>query len=504
MNIIPDLLTFACANHPERVAVQCGDRHLCFREVDQRADRLRAVLADLGVGAGDRLALLARNSAEYLEIHVAAMRAGAILVPLNFRLAPAELAYILGNCQPRLLICGSDLADTAAELDVRHRLTLGDSYESALATAAPPSGTPPAMAADAPNLILYTSGTTGRPKGAVISNHALFARIHGNLFEYQISADDRFLQCLPLFHIAANVTSSYAFAGATNVLLADFSAAAVLDIIPRERITTALLVPTMINTVINHPQIHQTDLSSLRTVAYGASPIPPAVLRRALDLFGCEFLQLFGMTETSACTVLRRQDHDPDGHPERLASAGTESLGFAVRIVDDQDQDVAQGAVGEVICRGPAVMDGYWNAPGPSAEALRGGWMHTGDLGYRDASGYLFVTDRKKDMIISGGENVYPREVEDVLFEHPDVREAAVIGVPDDRWGERVHAILVAAEGVVLDPDAVLVFVRSRLAGYKVPKTAEIVPELPKNATGKVLKTQLRQRWWTGTGRNVS
>ena len=210
------------------------------------------------------------------------------------------------------------------------------------------------------------------------------------------------------------------------------------------------------------------------------------------------------MTETSACTVLRRQDHDPDGHPERLASAGTESLGFAVRIVDDQDQDVAQGTVGEVICRGPAVMDGYWNAPGPSAEALRGGWMHTGDLGYRDASGYVFVTDRKKDMIISGGANVYPREVEDVLFEHPDDREAAVIGVPDDRWGERVHAVLVAAEGVVLDPDAVLVFVRSRLAGYKVPKTAEVVPELPKNATGKVLKTQLRQRWWTGTGRNVS
>jgi acyl-CoA synthetase (AMP-forming)/AMP-acid ligase II len=503
MNIVPDLLGSACTRYPERTAVRSDENALRFREVDERAERLRAVLAELGLRPGDRLALLARNRCEHLEIHVAASRAGLILVPLNFRLAVPELAYIVGDCAPHLLICGPELADAAAELDVAHRLVLDGSYESALDAAVPMSGPLPSAAADAANLILYTSGTTGRPKGAVISNHGLFARIHANLFEYQISPEDRFLQCLPLFHIAANVTSSYAFAGATNLLLADFSPRAVLELIETERVTSALLVPTMINALINDPTVGATDLSSLHTVAYGASPIPPAVLRRAMELFGCEFLQLFGMTETSACTVLRRQDHAPKLHPQRLASAGTEALGCAVRIVDDADRDVPAGSVGEVICRGPTVMDGYWNAAQATADALRGGWMHTGDLGYRDADGYVFITDRKKDMIISGGENVYPREVEDVLFEHPDVLEAAVIGVPDERWGERVHAVLVPAAGAALDPDAVLQFVRTRLAGYKVPKSAEVVGELPKNATGKVLKTVLREPWWAGKQRGI-
>ena len=498
MNIVPDLLSFPLANSPDRQAVVCGSDSLTFREVDERANRLRSVLKAAGLTRGDRLALLAMNSIEHLEIHLASMRTGIILVPLNFRLALPELDYIIENCGPRLLICGQAYAETGQALRVENLLVLGGSYESSLNLAAPPAETTEAIDASAGNLILYTSGTTGRPKGAILSNGALFARIHSNLFEYAVRSEDRFLQCLPLFHIAANVTSSYAYAGATNVLLPEFSPSAVLDLIASQRITAALLVPTMINAIVNHPDAGTADLSSLQTLAYGASPIPPVVLRHAIELFGCGFVQLFGMTETNACTVLRRNDHDPERHPERLSSAGTEALGFAVRIVDDRDVDVAPGTVGEVICRGPAVMDGYWNAPEATADALRGGWMHTGDLGYRDADGYLFVTDRKKDMVVSGGENVYPREVEDVLFEHPDVREAAVIGVPDERWGERVHAVLVPAEDAELDPQAVLVYARSRLAGYKVPKTAEISTALPKNATGKVLKTELRRLWQQG------
>ncbi len=503
MNAVPDLLCFARVSFPDRPAMVCGHRSLTFREVDERAERLRKVMADRGMVRGDRVALLATNSAEHLEIHVAAMRSGIVLVPLNFRLAIPELTFIVNDCQPSMLICGPEFAETGAALDVGDPLVLGEVYEGLLGQAPSGSGAHPVIEATAGSLILYTSGTTGRPKGALISNHALFARIHSNLFEYGARPDDRFLQCLPLFHIAANVTSTYAYVGATNVLLPEFSPSSVVETIASQRISSALMVPTMINALINHPEVRQADFASLHTLAYGASPIPPAVLRQAIEVFGCDFVQLFGMTETNACTVLRRHDHDPVRYPHRLSSAGTEALGFEVRIVDDDDQDVVAGTVGEVICRGPAVMDGYWNELEASAVVLRGGWMHTGDLGYRDAEGYLFITDRKKDMIVTGGENVYPREVEDVLFEHPDVQEAAVFGVPDDRWGERVHAVLVPAVGRDLDPAAVLTFARSRLASYKVPKTAEVLQVLPKNATGKVLKTKLREPWWHGMERRV-
>ncbi len=500
MNIVPDLLAFGCAHFAERAAVICGERVLSFRQVDRRANQLVELLRSSGVEPGDRVALLAMNNVEFLEIQVACMRLGAIFVPLNFRLALAELTYLVGDMTPNVLICGPEYEPLARELDVPVRWVLGERYEQAREQFQRKAREAP-IAASAPSTILYTSGTTGRPKGAVISNHALFARISSNLFEYQVRSSDRFLQCLPLFHIASNVSSSYTYAGATNVYLKTFDPAVALECIGSERITAALMVPTMINAVVNHPYVHGANLKSLQTLAYGASTIPPVVLEAAMAALGCGFLQLFGMTETSGCTVLRREDHTI---PALLASAGSEALGFEVRIVDDADHDVPRGVVGEVVCRGAAVMDHYWNAPEATQEALRGGWMHTGDLGYRDEKGYVFVTDRKKDMIVSGGENVYPREVEDVLFAHPDVLEAAVFGVPDERWGERVHAVLVAVPGVELKPDEVLGFARSRLAAYKVPKTAELRDALPKNATGKVLKVELRKPWWRGHARAVN
>ena len=499
MNIVPDLLGHACAHYGDRAAVVGDARTLTFAEVDQRANQLATVLTAQGVEVGDRVALLAANEAEFLEIQVACMRLGAIFVPLNFRLAVPELAYIVGDMAPSVLICGPEYAEAGQQLDVVTQLVLGGSYETEI-VAAPATAQSGPIDAAAASTILYTSGTTGRPKGAVISNRALYARINSNLFEYQAMPSDRFLQCLPLFHIASNVSSTYTYVGATNFYLKSFDPALALERIGSEQITCALLVPTMINAMVNHPYVHGANLQSLRTLAYGASPIPPVVLEQAIEALGCGFVQLFGMTETNACTVLRREDHL---HKARLASAGTEALGFAVRIVDDADVDVPQGAVGEVICRGPAVMDRYWNAPEATDDALRNGWMHTGDLGYRDEHGYVFVTDRKKDMIVSGGENVYPREVEDVLFEHPQILEAAVIGVPDERWGERVHAVLVAKEGLTLDTDDVLGFARTRLAAYKVPKTAEVCAELPKNATGKVLKQVLREPWWQGHTRGI-
>ena len=256
--------------------------------------------------------------------------------------------------------------------------------------------------------------------------------------------------------------------------------------------THVLLVPTTINMIGNHPGIEAERFEHLQMVLYGASPIAPDVLRRAIDVFGCAFLQFFGMTETAGCTMLRPADHDPEARPDLLASAGTDSISFETLVVDPDDVPCPPGAVGEIVTRGPALMDGYWGQPEATAQALRNGWMHTGDLGYRNEEGYLFVTDRLKDMIVTGGENVYPREVEDVLFAHPAIFEAAVIGLPDERWGERVHAVLVARPGHDMSEADVLAYCRGKLAGYKCPKTAELVSCLPKNVTGKVLKRELR------------
>jgi long-chain acyl-CoA synthetase len=281
--------------------------------------------------------------------------------------------------------------------------------------------------------------------------------------------------------------------GSTVVIIRDFDPLHVLDLLPRHRITVALWVPTMINIIVNLPEVHSADFSSLRLVVYGGSPIPPVTLSRAVELMRCGFLQTYGMTETSAITFLRPRDHDPVNQPHRLASAGTPSLGMEARVVDEEGRDVAANTHGEIVCRGPNVMDRYLNLPAATEEAMRGGWMHTGDIGYLDEEGYLYVTDRKKDMIVSGGENVYPREVEDVLFEHPAILEAAVIGIPDDRWGERVHAVLVLQPGAEADTDSVIAFTRSRLAGYKLPKSVEFVDDLPKNAAGKVAKNELRK-----------
>ena len=503
---IPDLLVNAATRFPQRPAVLEGERRLTFGEVDDRAARLAQAFADHGLRFGDRVAILAENELEYLEIQVAAQRAGVVPVPLNFRLAVPELAYIIEDCRPALLIHGPGYAETAAALDVPNVWHLdhdgvGGAYDQALASAEPQARRP--LRHDAAACVLYTSGTTGRPKGAIISNGALWARV--NLFGLEVGMQpgEVFVQALPMFHIAAHVTYAFTYRGATSVLLRSFEPAATLRLLEEHAASHVLLVPTMINLLTLDEAVERTDLRALQMVLYGASPISPEVLRRAMETLRCEFLQFYGMTETAGSSLLRSADHDPDGHPERLASAGTDSVSFETRIVDADDQPVPPGEVGEILSRGPAVMDGYWNAPAATETALAGGWMHTGDLGYRSPDGYLYVTDRLKDMIVSGGENVYPREVEDALYEHDEVLEAAVIGVPSERWGEAVHALVVAKPGTSPQVEALLDHCRQRLAGYKVPKDVELVDELPKNATGKILKRVVRDRYWQSQDRQV-
>jgi acyl-CoA synthetase (AMP-forming)/AMP-acid ligase II len=297
------------------------------------------------------------------------------------------------------------------------------------------------------------------------------------------------------------------YRGATLVLMRDFDPGRAVELMAAHRATHAVFVPTMIGRSLEvlsqAPERDHSGLQALRLILYGGSAIAPEVLRRAMALLRCEFLQGYGLTEAINATMLRPGDHDPNRWPDRLASAGTDTISYEVRVVDSEDRELAPGEVGEIVIRGPGVMDGYWQAPEATAHVLRGGWLHTGDLGYRAADGYLYITDRLKDVIVSGGENVYSREVEDALYEHPGVLEAAVIGIPSERWGESVHAEIVVRAGRHIEPDELLAHCRQRMASYKAPKSVAIVDELPKNASGKILKRQIRQRYWAHVDRAV-
>lgn len=498
---LPDLLVNAVTRSPGRACVVGDDRTLTFAEVDERAGRLASALRAAGAGDGERVALLALNEPEYFEIQVAAQRAGAILVPLNYRLAVPELRAIVADCEPSVLIHGPQFADTAAALGLPVSWGLGDSYEEAISERQPLGADQ--LDADIPCAILYTSGTTGRAKGAVISNGCLSARVNLFSLELGIRHGDSFLFPIPMFHTSSAVAYSFAYLGGTVVLPREFDAARSIELMARHRTTHAVYVPTMLARVVEELEAKPARLDALRVIQYGGSPIAPDMLRRALHALDCTFIQGYGLTEAINLTMLRAAEHDPDGRPDLLSAAGTDTISYETRVVDADDRELGPGEVGEIVARGPGVMEGYWRSDADTAVALRGGWLHTGDLGYRSAEGHLFITDRLKDVIVSGGENVYSREVEDVLYEHPAIREATVIGIPSTQWGEGVHAEVVVVTGAELDPDDVIAFCRARLAGYKTPKSLSVVEELPKSASGKILKREIREKYWSGAERSV-
>jgi len=504
---VPDLLALGLTRAPERPCVVAGDRAHSFRETSERASRLAGALRDQGLRHGDRVAVLAQNELEYTELQIGACRAGAILAPLNWRLTVPELRFMVESSAPSLLIHGPGYEETAAALGLPTwhlgESGHGDPYEERLA-AADPSGEVPMLRAEDAAQIIYTSGTTGRPKGAVLSNHALWSRWNTLALEFRACAEHVYVGGLPMFHMAAHPAWAFTYVGATTVMIRAFEPQEVLHAVERFRGTHLMLVPTMIAMLLEHPAIDEADLSSLEMVLYGGSTIAPALLRRAVERLGCGFGQTYGMTETSAATYLTPADQDPERKSQLLSSGGRPAVSQQVRVVDEHDRDVAPGALGEVVVRGPQLFDGYWGDPEATAQALRGGWMHTGDVGYLSEDGYLYIVDRLKDAIVTGGENVYSREVEDALLEHPDLLEAAVIAVPHERWGEAVHALVVARPPARPTAEEVIAHCRERLAGYKVPKSVELVPALPRNALGKLDKKELRARYWSGRERSVA
>ncbi len=490
-----DLVAEAARRTPDAPAAIGNARSFSFAELDARTGRLGTGLRRAGLAPGDRVALLAANEIEYLEVQAACLRSGFTLVPLNRRLADSELDFILGDAGASLVIAGRrDEAAARRVAPAACRLVgLGspsdlESYEGLLAGDAEPG----LDAADVslPATILYTSGTTGRPKGAVIDRHGFSARVLVNRLEVGPRPGERWLQSLPMFHIAAFLGYAFVHAGACVEMLEGFDAfdpIACLERMRSHRVNAMVVVPTLLDSLVEAAEAEPGGLDDLRLIVYGGAPIEPDLLGRAITRFGCGFHQQYGMTETGAQTILRPRDHEPSD-PATLALAGTEAVTFSVRIEGPDGSELPLGAVGEIVCRGPAVTAGYWGRPEDTEEAWRGGWFHTGDLGSRDDRGYLRVVDRRSDLVLTGGENVYPREVESALLAHPLVDDAAVIGLPDRRWGQLVAAVVVTT----LSDDELVAWLRTRLARYKIPRRWLRVAELPRNATGKVQKARLR------------
>lgn len=484
---------------PHRTALVHGERSTDYGTLFTRVTRLAHVLRDRGVRRGDRVAYLGPNHPAHLETLFAAGTLGAVFVPLNTRLAGPEIAYQLADSGAKALLFGPSHAALVAGLpghtDVRTYLGTGAEYEAALA-AAPDEPIDEPVTPDDTCIIMYTSGTTGRPKGAMLTHGNLTWNAVNVLVDSDLIAGERALVSAPLFHTAGlnMLTLPVLLKGGTCVLVEAFDAEATFDLIARHRITFMFGVPAMFDQIARHPRWAAADLSSLRILTCGGSPVPTPLIA-AYQERGLTFLQGYGMTEASPGTLLLDAEHAI----AKAGSAGVPHFFSDVRVLRPDLAPVEPGETGEVVVRGPHVMPGYWGLPEETAASFADGWFRSGDAARVDEDGYVYIVDRIKDMIISGGENVYPAEIEDLLLAHPDIAECAVIGVPDDTWGEVPRAVVVPREGTAPDAAEVLASLTGRLAKYKIPKSVVFTDELPRTASGKLLKARVRRRFGTGS-----
>lgn len=506
---VADVVRLHGRERPDAPALIVADQTLTYGDLDALSSRAAQAFAAAGVGVGDRVAFLDRNGAEFFIAMFGLAKLGAVGVPVNWRLAPPEIAHILGDCGAAAVVVGADFFGHIEAIE-----PLPDTRVVAIGAhprwpdfhdwlqAHPPVDPGVVTGPDDLVFLMYTSGTTGLPKGVMLSNTNYVCKTSGVERPWRFDAGAVSLAVMPLFHMAG---SGWAFAGlwhgAVTVVLRDVDPAAILDAITTHRVTNMLVVPAVVQFLLDTAGIDAADLSSLRIVVYGASPISDDVLTRGMARFGGVFAQVYGMTETTgSITQLDGDEH----RPELLRSCGKPYAWVKIRVVGPDGRNVPTGHVGEVWTRSAQNMLGYWANPDATAATLTAdGWLRTGDAGYLDADGYLYLHDRIKDMIVSGGENVYPAEVENVLMTHPGVADAAVIGVPDQRWGEAVKAVVVPTTGAGVTEADLIAYARTRLGGFKLPKSVDFVDALPRTPSGKILKRALREPYWADADRRI-
>jgi len=512
---LADITRRHAAERPDAPAIVHSGRVTTYAALDCAASRVANGLIAEGIRPQARIAHLDKSNDLFFELLFGTAKANAVMVSVNWRLAPPEVLHIVNDAEAELLFVGEEFFPVIDKIrdqlkSVRKIVAMGSrrpAWESFLDWRDRQSSIDPGLPVKPGDTAVqfYTSGTTGLPKGAELTN-ANFAWMLPLWTEtWLLGPGVPNLVCLPMFHIGgAGWGVAGLFSGATNHVVREFVPAEILRLVESERLQVMLLVPAMILFLVQAPQIHETDLSSLRLIVYGAAPIPAELLRQALEIFPCGFQQVYGLTETTGgITLLPPHDHDP-GDTRKLLSCGYAQKGVELRIVGEDGRDMPVGAVGEIAVRTPQIMGGYWRLPEATERAIQGDWFFTGDAGYLDDKGYLYIYDRVKDMIVSGGENIYPAEVESALFGHPAVADVAVIGVPDERWGEAVKAIVVKKPDVEVTAGALITWARERIAGYKLPKSVDFVDALPRNPTGKILKRELRKPYWGDRQRLVN
>ena len=508
---------------PHATAIRYQGRGITYAEFGDRVARLAGALKGLGVASGDRVAMLSLNSMRYIEYYQAVPWADAVLNPVNTRWSVAEIAYSLDDSSTTVLIVDDNFASQAGKIielakTLRVVIYAGDGetpagmldYEALIADNAPIEDA--RRGGDSLLGIFYTGGTTGFPKGVMLSHTNVCSSSMAVITSGSCRPQERYLHVMPMFHLAdfAALTALF-ISGGTHIVLPSFVPQKVLETIEAERASEILLAPTMIQMLLdcraNNPEVALFDLSSLQTLGYGASPITPALLDRAREAFpSAGFRQGYGMTELApVATLLLPEYHSEEHHHSgKMYSAGQPASCVEVRIVDAESREVPRGTVGEITVRGANVMLGYWNKPQATADVLRDGWMHTGDGGYMDEEGFIYICDRIKDMIVSGGENIYSAEVETAIASHPEVAQVAVIGIPCEKWGETVHAVIIRKPGTGVTDEQVVSHCRERIAGYKCPRSVEFRDSLPVSSVGKILKTDLRAPFWEGRKRGVA
>ncbi len=518
--LLADTLRKAYHLFPRKQAIVCGGRRWTYEEFYRRISRFTRFLQEAGIREGDRVAILHPNCHSFLEVYYAVALRGAAAVPLNFRLSAGEIALILGDAGARLLVVDPRFRETVAtvraSLPCLERIVWTGAeegelpaggrevrYEGLVAGPALPVEEA-AITEDAIAQLYYTSGTTGRPKGVILTHRNVTVHALGTIAELGLTDRDVWLHAAPLFHLAdAWATWAITWVGGTHVVVGEFDPPAVLAAVEAEQVTLTNLIPTMLNMLINHPGVKEYDYQRLRVLLSGGAPIAPEVVRRIVETFGCDYIQTYGMTETSPyLTLSRLKGHLAERPPEEQlrfkSKTGREFIAVELKVVAADGREVApdEREVGEIIVRGDTVTPGYWQLPEETARAIKGGWLSTGDMAVIDDEGYVTIVDRRKDMIVTGGENVYSTEVENTLYQHSAVMECAVVGVPDEKWGEAVKAIVVLKPGRQATEEELIAFCKERIARYKSPKSIDFLSALPKTGSGKIEKKKLRDRYW--------